>query len=145
MRLTRQIRIFARQVQVDLLALSNRDLFQMVHLWVGQEHLSPASEVSAEARSALGYMLWRGEASTLFSTALNNNGMEYERGEDVQWLAPSPQHLRSLLEKMDVQSFAELVLPLAFNALHATHPEWGEAGTFHAHLANYLRRIRKAQ
>src|SRR5947209_3068255 len=58
MRLTRQARIFARQVQVDLLALSNSDLFQIVHLWVSGKHISPSSEASEEVRSALGYTLW---------------------------------------------------------------------------------------
>ena len=141
MRLTRQARIFARQVQVDLLALSNSDLFQMVHLWVSGKHISPSSEASEEVRSALGYTLWIRESSTLS----NNNVTGYEGDVDVQWLAPAPQHLRSLLEKMDIQSFAGSVLPLAFEALHSTHPEWGEAGTFHAHLANYLRRVRSEQ
>ncbi len=64
MRLARQARIFARQVQVDLLALSNSDLFQMVHLWVSGKHISPSSEASEDVRSALGYTLWRRESST---------------------------------------------------------------------------------
>ena len=141
MRLTRQARIFARQVQVDLLALSNSDLFQIVHSWVSGEHISPASQVSEEVRSALGYTFWRRESSIL----LSNNLTGYEGEVDAQWLAPTPQHLRSLLEEMDTHSFAASVLPLAFEALHSTHPEWGEAGTFHAHLANYLRRVRGEQ
>jgi hypothetical protein len=141
MRLTRQVRIFARQVQVDLLALSDGDLFQMVHHWVSGQHSSSSSEASEEVRFVLGYTLCGSESATLVSNKVTG----YEGGGDAQWLAPAPQHLRSLLEKMDTQRFAALVLPLAFDALHETHPEWGEAGTFHAHLANYLRRVRGEQ
>ncbi len=140
MRLTRQARIFAKQVQVDLLALSDRGLFQIVHLWVSRESCSPPSAASADVRCALGYTLWRGESLT----SLRNNMTDDEEAK-VQWLAPAPHHLRNLLEKMDLQSFAVLVLPLAFEAFHSTHPEWGEEGTFHAHLADYLRRIRREQ
>ena len=142
MRLTRQARIFARQVQVDLLAFSDSDLFQIVHLWVSREALSSSFEAYEEVLSALGYTLWREESSTVLS---NITGTEDEGRAGGQWLVPAPHHLRNLLEKMDIQNFASLVLPLAFEALHSTHPEWGEEGTFHAHLANYLRRMHKEQ
>jgi len=137
MRLTKQTRIFARQVQVDLLALSDNDLFQMIHLWADGKDLFSSFKASAEVRSALGYTLLQSESP-------DNNVME-EEDTNTKWLAPTPQHLRSLLEKMDTQNFVTVVLPLAFEALHSTHPEWGEEGTFHAHLANYLRRVHGAQ
>jgi hypothetical protein len=76
---------------------------------------------------------------------LSNSRMEDEGRAGVQWLVPTPHHLRNLLEKMDIKSFAALVLPLAFKALHSKYPEWGEEGTFHAHLANYLRRMHREQ
>ena len=135
MRLTRQARSFVKQVQVDLLALSDRDLFRIVHLWVSRD----SSQVQAEALSALGYTLSRGECLTV----LNNNQEEYEGNANADWLAPAPHHLRNLIAQMDLKSFAAVVLPLAFSALHSLHPEWGEAEIFHAHLADYLRRVRR--
>jgi hypothetical protein len=141
MRLTRQARIFAKQVQVDLLALSDCDLFQIVHLWISREPLASSSQAQAAARSALGYTPGSGECLTF----LKNNGAEYEERANTHWFAPAPHHLRNLLEQMNLQSFVAIVLPLAFNALHSLHPEWGEEGTFHAHLADYLRRVRKKQ
>lgn len=141
MRLTRQARIFARQVQVDLLAFSDDDLFQIVHLWVSREPLSSSFEGYEEVLSALGYTLWREKSPAV----LHNSGTEDEGRADAQWLVPAPHHLRNLLEKMDIKSFAALVLPLAFEAFHSTHPEWGEEGTFHAHLANHLRRMHREQ
>ncbi len=54
MKMNRQAQTFAKQVQVDLLALSDADLFKTVHLWV-QAGLS--YEAAEETRSALGYTL----------------------------------------------------------------------------------------
>jgi hypothetical protein len=67
MRLTRQARIFARQVQVDLLAFSDSDLFQIVHLWVSREALSSSFEGYEDVLSALGYTLWKEESSAVLS------------------------------------------------------------------------------
>jgi len=134
MKMTKQTRIFAKQVQVDLLALTNADLFQMIHLWL---HTGLSDDVSQETRSALGYTLKREEAYThSLSTA---SGSAVEVGE--QWLAPAPQQLRERLMEMDTKLFIQYVLPIAFQALHATHTEWGEGATFNAHLANHLRAI----
>jgi hypothetical protein len=124
-----------------LLAFSDSDLFQIVHLWVSREALSSSFEGYEDVLSALGYTLWKEESSAV----LSNHRTEDEGRAGVQWLVPAPHHLRTLLEKMDIQSFSALVLPLAFEALHSTHPEWGEEGTFHAHLANYLRRMYREQ
>ena len=34
MKMSKQTRTFAKQVQVDLLALADADLFQIVHIWM---------------------------------------------------------------------------------------------------------------
>src|SRR3981081_4077672 len=130
MKMNRQAQTFAKQVQVDLMALSNADLFKTVHLWV---RTGLSYEVEEETWSALGYTRKGGEPPASLLSALA--GSELEVG--VQWVAPTPQKLRELLTEMDLKRF----IPLAFQALHASHPEWGEGSTFNAHLANYLRGI----
>jgi len=137
MRMNKQARTFAKQVQVDLLTLSDTDLFQVVHLWVDGEPSDPFRDVSKETRSALGYTLRMGESHTRSPSILSER--ELEAG--IQWLAPAPQRLRELLMEMDLEFFIEHVLPLAFQSLHMMHPEWGEGATFNAHLANHLRWI----
>lgn len=138
MRMNKQTRTFAKQVQVDLLTLSDTDLFQMVHLWVNEEPSGgPLSDLSKETRSVLGYTLRMDEPHALSSSI--RSGSELETG--IQWLAPAPQRLRELLKEMNLELFIEYVLPLAFQSLHLIHPEWGEGATFNAHLANHLRWI----
>jgi len=137
MRMNKQTRAFAKQVHVDLLTLSDTDLFQTVHLWVNGEPSGPFYDVSKETQSVLGYTLRVGEAYTLSSG--NLSGSELEAG--IQWLAPTPSRLRELLMEMNLEVFIEHVLPLAFQSLHVMHPEWGEGATFNAHLANHLRWI----
>jgi hypothetical protein len=44
---------------------------------------------------------------------------------------------------MDVNVFARHVITLAYQALHTTYPEWYEGVTFNAHLANYLRQMKR--
>jgi hypothetical protein len=139
MKVNRQSRIFAKQVQVDLLALSDADLFQAVHPWVNEEPARPCRAVPEETRSALGYTLRVGEPQAPSLNSLSVSEVEAGR----QWLAPAPEQLRALLMEMDVKRFIQYVLPLAFQALHMTHPEWGEGPTFNAHLANHLRWIGK--
>lgn len=134
MKMNRQAQTFAKQVQVDLLALSDADLFKTVHRWV---QTGLAYEVGEETWSALGYTRKVGEPATPSHSALAES--ELEAG--VQWVAPTSQKLRELLTEMDLKLFIQHVLPLAFQALHASHPEWGEGSTFNAHLANYLRGI----
>jgi hypothetical protein len=117
---------FVKQVQVDLLALGETDLFHTVHCWVdeGDAGASPG-EVPEETRSALGY------------TRLQDGSL--------QWHPPSPSQLRLLLGAMDVKLFAQHVLPLAFRALHPIHPHWYEGLTFNAHLAHHLRQMKSHQ
>ena len=57
MRMNKQTRAFAKQVHVDLLTLSDIDLFQTVHFWVNGEPSEPFYDVSKEAQSVLGYTL----------------------------------------------------------------------------------------
>ena len=137
MRMNKRTRVFAKQVQVDLLTLSDTDLFQTVHLWVSEEPSGPLCDLSKESRSVLGYTLRMDESHMLSSNILS--GSELKAG--VQWLAPAPQRLRGLLMEMNLELFIEHVLPLAFQSLHMMHPEWGEGATFNAHLANHLRWI----
>ncbi len=141
MKMHRQDQIFARQVQVDLLALADADLLQVVHGWVDGETSEPPYEAPEETRLALGYTLSTDEPHALSSDLLP--GGEGDTGS--QWLAPGPQQLRELLMEMEVKRFVQHVLPLAFQALHMSHPEWSEGATFNAHLANHLRCISKLQ
>ncbi len=133
MKIDRQTRTFAKQVQVDLLGLADTDLFQTIQLWTGE---GQASYVSPEAYTALGYT--RSGDATNYSISMLST---YEGTEEVQWLAPAPQQLRGLLLDMSMPLFVQHVLPLAFESLHVLHPEWGEGATFNAHLANHLRAL----
>jgi len=137
MKMNRQAQTFAKQVQVDLLALSDADLFQEVQLWVNGKPSGPTPDVSEETRLALGYTPRIREAQAL----LCNTPAGSELAAEVQWQAPTPQRLRELLTAMDIKLFIQHVLPIAFQTLHTTHLEWGEGSTFNAHLANYLRAI----
>ncbi len=137
MRMNKQTRAFAKQVQVDLLALCDTDLLQTIHLWVDEEPSEPLCERSKQTRSVLGYTRRMSEVHTLSSTILSGSELEGA----IQWLAPAPQRLRELLMDMKLDLFIEYVLPLAFQSLHMMHPEWGEGATFNAHLANHLRWI----
>src|SRR5215471_1185338 len=123
MRMNKQTRAFAKQVQVDLLALCDTDLLQTIHLWVDEEPSEPWCERSKQTRSVLGYTHRMGESSPLSSLS----GSEFEGA--IQWLAPTPQRLRELLMEMKLDLFIEYVLPLAFQSLHMIHPEWGEGAT----------------
>jgi hypothetical protein len=139
MKMNRQAQTFARQVQVDLLALSDTALFKEVQLWVHGKPSGPTPYVSEETRLALGYtpMPRIHEAHALLCNTL----AESEVATEVQWQAPTPERLRELLTAMDIKLFIQHVLPLAFQTLHPTHLEWGEGSTFNAHLANHLRAI----
>jgi len=131
MKMNSQSRSFVKQVQVDLLALGDTDLFQTVHQWVGGRNVSTLSlEVIEDTLTTLGY-----------------TRIEMLSAEDVlpvlaQWQPPLPEQLRVLLTAMDVHVFAQYVIPLAFQSLHPVHPEWYDGVTFNAHLANYLRQLK---
>lgn len=141
MRMNKQAQVFARQVQLDLLGLSDADLFHTIHVWVNGELSGPSTAISSETRLALGYTLMSGEPPSLFRDIRSESAFETEE----QWLAPSLPRLRELLTDMDVKFFVQYVLPLAFQSLHMLHPEWDEGATFNAHLANHLRQIGSKQ
>ncbi len=137
MKMNSRTRTFAKQVQVDLLALSDSDLCQTVQQWVDGEVLDAEHTLPVDGLSLLGYTSGSVEQSaSVYDTPLTD-GLATEK----KWLAPSPQHLRTLLTDMDVKVFIQYVIPLAFLVLHPTYPEWGEGLTFNAHLANHLRLI----
>ena len=136
-----QAQTFVKQVQVDLLALSDADLFHTIDQWrPGKEPPGLSDDRPEVTWSALGYT--RTPAATEHPSYPPDTmpGVEPEARE--RWLAPSPHHLRRLLTEMDVKQFAQHVIAPAFQSLHATHPEWGDGSTFNAHLANHLRWMR---
>jgi hypothetical protein len=141
MKMNSQSRSFVKQVQVDLLALCDADLFHTIHQWVeGSDSSRALLDVPQETRFALGYTRVLQEANPLSDLHSDMPGAESERSE--QWHAPSPYHLRALLSEMDGSMFAQHVITFAFKSLHTTYPEWHDGVTFNAHLANYLRRMR---
>jgi len=136
-----QVHSFVKQVQVDLLALSDADLLHTIEQWVsGKERSGVPGDPPEEAWSALGYSLTRTETERLSLPRGTMSGVQPEARE--LWRAPSAYHLRRLLTEMDVKQFAQHVIAIAYQSLHATHPEWGDGSTFNAHLANHLRWVR---
>ncbi len=132
-----QAQSFVKQVQIDLLALSDADLFHEIDQWGPRKEPSILSQDAQEVTwTALGFTRTPPETEHLSRPP----GVELEVRE--HWLAPSPHQLRGLLTEMDVKQFAQHVIAIAFQSLHATHPEWGDGSTFNAHLANHLRWIR---
>jgi hypothetical protein len=137
-----QSRAFAKQVQVDLLALCDADLFNIIHQWVSGSNPSRSTfEVPEDTRFSLGYTHVLAETETL--PYLHCDALGAESNGSAQWHAPLPHQLRTLLTAMEVDLFAQHVITLAFQSLHTTYPEWYEGLTFNAHLANYLRQMNK--
>jgi len=136
-----QAQTFIKQVQVDLLALSDADLFQTIDQWRTVKESSGLSQDAPEVTwSALGFTRALAETEHFSCPPSTKPGVEPEVRE--HWLAPSPHQLRKLLTEMDVKQFAQHVIAIAFQSLHATYPEWGDGSTFNAHLANHLRWMR---
>jgi hypothetical protein len=140
MKMYGQSRSFVKQVQLDLVALCDADLFDTVQQWIDGDPSQGALDVPEETRMALGYTRIPPEDRPLVHHRADVPGVERERS--AQWHAPSPQQLRSLLTAMDLRAFAQHVITFAYTSLHPTHPEWYDGLTFNAHLANYLRRMR---
>jgi hypothetical protein len=141
MKMNSQSRSFVKQVQVDLLALSDADLFHTVRQWIeGSDSSRALLDVPQETRFALGYTRILQEVHPLPDRHSEMPGAESERSE--QWHAPSAYHLRALLTAMGESLFAQHVITFAFQSLHTSYPEWYDGMTFNAHLANYLRRMR---
>ncbi len=136
-----QAQTFIKQVKIDLLALSDADLFQTIDQWGSGKESSGLSQDALEVTwSALGYTRAPAKTEHFSCPPCTKPGVEPEVRE--HWLAPSPHQLRRLLTEMDVKQFAQHVIALAFQSLHATYPEWGDGSTFNAHLANHLRWMR---
>ena len=141
MKMNGQSRSFVKQVQVDLLALCDADLFHMIDQWIdGRDPSGPSLDVPEDTRFALGYTYVIAETETPPHLRGDELGEQSERSP-VSWDAPSPSQLRTLLTAMDVHMFAQHIIPLAFQSLHPTYPEWYDGVTFNAHLANHLRQI----
>jgi len=134
-----QNQIFVKQVQDDLLALSDADLLRMIQQWIDGEPAEPHGDVAEDTRSALGYTLLSIDHLSCSLSTLPQSGSVGGK----QWLAPTPSQLRVLLTEMDGKLFLQHVLLLAFQSLHPRYPEWGEEVTFNAHLANHLRWVGK--
>ncbi|HJT56257.1 MAG TPA: hypothetical protein VJ761_07180 [Ktedonobacteraceae bacterium] len=136
-----QSRSFVKQVQVDLLALCDADLFHTIRQWVeGGNSPGILLDVPEDTRFALGYTRVLQEAHPLSNHHSDMPGAESEKS--IQWHAPTPHHLRAQLTAMDVNMFAQHVITFAFKSLHTSYPEWYDGVTFNAHLANYLRRMK---
>lgn len=136
-----QSRAFVKQVQVDLLALCDADLFHTIQQWVDGRNPSGLSpDVPEDTRLALGYTRVLTGTENLPHLQSDLPGAASEGA--ALWHAPSPHYLRTLLTAMDVKLFAQHVIPLAFQSLHTIYPEWYDGMTFNAHLANHLRQMR---
>ena len=137
LKMNSQSRTFVKQVQVDLLALSDTDLNRTIHQWVDSEDTSGRyPDVAADTLRALGYTPRAAESP------LSIDELETAQEMPCTWQPPSPADLRALLISMDANLFAEHVIVLAYRSLHSAYPEWYDGLTFNAHLANYLRQIR---
>ena len=134
-------RAFAKQVQIDLLALSDDNLFYTIHHWIEDRQFVSYSPLLEASRLALGYTCISNEHFSSLSTSQIEGISVMQK----QWLAPTPRQLRVLLSEMNLKIFIQYVIPIAFESLHTTYPEWGEGSTFNAHLANHLRLMWKNQ
>jgi DNA-directed RNA polymerase specialized sigma54-like protein len=140
MKMNGQSRTFVKQVKLDLLALSDADLSQIVQQWVeGSKLIEKSPDLAEDIWFALGYTRVLADAET--QAELSYNVLEVESEKLESWNVPAPQLLRTLLTAMDEQQFAQYVIALAFQSLHLIYPEWYDGLTFNAHLANYLRQI----
>ena len=142
MKMNGQSRTFVKQVKVDLLALSDADLFQIIQQWVkGSNLIEKPLDTAEEIFLALGYTSTSVLSEIEALSQLNFNMPVTEIEKPASWIAPDPQHLRTLIAAMDEQQFAQYVITIAFQSLHPFYPEWYDGLTFNAHLANYLRQI----
>ena len=140
MKMNGQSRTFVKQVKLDLLALCDADLSQIIQRWVESSNLTGKSpDIAEETWFALGYTRVLSDTEALSQLSFHVSGSEIEKL--ASWNAPDPQRLRTLITAMDEQQFAEHVITLAFQTLHPIYPEWYDGLTFNAHLANYLRQI----
>lgn len=140
MKMNGQSRTFVKQVKLDLLALSDADLFQIIQKWVEGSNLTEKPfDKAEEIWLALGYTPVYSDTEALPQLNFEISDMEVE--QPASWIAPDPQQLRTQIATMDEQQFAQYVISIAFQSLHPIYPEWYDGLTFNAHLANYLRQI----
>ena len=140
MKMNGQSRTFVKQVKLDLLALSDADLFQIIQRWVKSSNLTGKSlDKAEEIWLALGYTRELIDAED--NSQPNSDLVDTEIEVPVTLKAPEPEHLRTLITAMDEQQFAQYVITIAFQSFHPLYPEWYDGLTFNAHLANYLRQI----
>jgi hypothetical protein len=140
MKMNGQSRTFVKQVKLDLLALSDADLFQIIQRWVEVSGLCKQPLDKAENIClALGYTRELSDTEHHSPLTANIPGIEIEK--PASWNAPDPHQLRTLIASMDEQQFVQSVITIAFQSLHPIYPEWYDGMTFNAHLANYLRQI----
>lgn len=133
-----QSRTFVKQVQQDLLALSDTDLHHTIRQWVEKNTCGQYPDVAEDTLRTLGYT----RVATPLSIDESASSVE---AMPATWQPPSPSDLRTLLTGMDLNLFAQHVIVLAYRSLHSVYPEWYDGLTFNAHLANYLRQIRPAR
>lgn len=140
MKMNGQSRTFVKQVKLDLLALSDADLFQIIQQWVEGSNLTEKPfDKAEEIWLALGYTPVYSDTEAL--PQLNFEISDTKVEQPTSWIAPDPQQLRTQIATMDEQQFAQYVISIAFQSLHPIYPEWYDGLTFNAHLANYLRQI----
>ena len=140
MKMNSQSRTFVKQVKLDLLALTDTDLFQIIQQWVQGSNLSEQPPDKTEKIwSALGYT--REITDNERYLQLNDNIADSAAEERFSWIAPNPDHLRTSIAAMDELQFTQYVISIAFQTLHPCFPDWYDGLTFNAHLANYLRQI----
>ena len=93
-----QAQTFIKQVQVDLLALSDADLFQTIDQWGPGKESSGLSHGAPEVIwSAIGYTRAPAETEHFSCPPSTKPGVEPEVRE--HWLAPSPHQLCRLLTR----------------------------------------------
>jgi hypothetical protein len=140
MKMNGQSRTFVKQVKLDLLALSDADLFQIIQHWVEVSNLSKQPLDQAE-KIWLAFGYTRELSYTEHHSPVDANMPVIEIEKSDSWNAPDPQHLRTSIAAMNEQQFVQSVITIAFQSLHPIYPEWYDGMTFNAHLANYLRQI----
>src|SRR5947209_6372226 len=112
MKMNGQSRTFVKQVKLDLLALSDADLFQIIQHWIEGSHLSEQPPDKVEnIRFALGYTHTISHTENL--SQLDHDLSDSEIEGPVSWIAPDPQLLRTLIAAMDEQQFAQFVITIA--------------------------------
>jgi len=140
MKMNGQSRTFVKQVKLDLLALTDNDLFQIIQQWVQGSNLSEQPPDKTEKIwSALGYTREIPDNEQLLLR--NANIPDSAVAKQYSWIAPNPGYLRTSIAAMDELQFTQYVISIAFQTLHPFFPEWYDGLTFNAHLANYLRQI----